>query len=199
MERALYSGGVRQLWFFLTHPRITWTIASSSTKCASLLEIPYWSQTAYLFGTRAAQYHIKPRQGATGEIPTAPAHNYLRQRLDEHLRRADAYFDFMIQFQTDADRMPIENPMVAWDEALSPYRKIASIRIPRQEGSGSPERVALCEQLSFNPWRTLPEHRPLGAINRARRAVYPAISQFRHQRNNVPVREPRPGESPELR
>jgi hypothetical protein len=196
MERALYSGGVRQLWFFLTHPRIAWTIATAFTKCASLLEIPYWSETAYLFGTRAVQYHIKSHQSPQSKIPTAPAHNYLRQRLEEDLRRADAHFDFMIQFQTDPYRMPIENPMVVWDEALSPFRKVAAIKIPRQEGSNSPERVALCEHLSFNPWRTLPEHRPLGVINRVRREVYSSISQFRHQRNNVAVREPQRSDQP---
>ena len=191
MERALYSGGLRQLWFFLTHFHITWLIFNESKKCANLLEVPYFSETAYLFGTRAVQYHIRPHLPARSKIPRNPKNNYLRERLEEHLARADASFDFMIQFQTDAEKMPIENPMVAWDEALSPYRKVATIKIPSQN-CDSPERVALCEHLSFNPWRTLPEHRPLGAVNRARREVYQAISQFRHYRNNVPVREPTP-------
>ena len=53
--------------------------------------------------------------------------------------------------------------------------------------------MQFCENLSFNPWRTLPEHRPLGSINRARLQVYPAISRFRHRKNNAPPwREPTP-------
>lgn len=191
MEQALYHGGLRQFWFFLTHPRITWTIVGAFKKCANLLEVPYFSQTAYLFGTRAIQYHIEPHQRARSTVPSDPSNNYLRERLVEHLARAGASFDFMVQFQTDAEKMPIENPMIAWDAALSPYRKVATIRILPQD-CDSPERMALCEHLSFNPWRTLPEHRPLGGINRVRREVYPAISQFRHHRNNVPVREPAP-------
>jgi hypothetical protein len=95
----------------------------------------------------------------------------------------------MIQFQTDAQKMPIENPMIAWDEKLSPYRKVATIKILSQR-CDSPTRRALCENLAFNPWRILPEHRPLGSINRARGAVYPAIAQFRHHQNNAPLREP---------
>jgi hypothetical protein len=189
MELALYNGGVRQLWFFLTHPFVTWTIATAFKKCANLLEIPYFSQTAYLFGTRAVQYHIRPHQRARSRVPSRPKHNYLRERLVDHLAGASASFDFMIQFRADPIKMPIENPMIAWNETLSPYRKVATIVIPRQD-CNSPGRVAICENLSFNPWRTLPEHRPLGAINRARREVYYAISQYRHRCNGVPVREP---------
>ena len=40
-----------------------------------------------------------------------------------------------------------------------------------------------CENLSFNPWHSLPAHRPLGGINRARKVVYPALSKLRHERN----------------
>jgi hypothetical protein len=189
LELALDKGGVSLAWFFLTHFRIAWNIFTSFKKCASLLEVPYWSQTAYLFGARAVQYHIKPRLPAISKIPRNATNNYLRQRLEEHLAKADACFDFMIQFQTDADKMPIEDPLVAWDEALSPYRKVAVIKIPSQR-CGSPARVAFCENLAFNPWRTLPEHRPLGGINRVRKEVYPVISRLRHDRNAVPVREP---------
>lgn len=194
METAIDRGRLHLLWFLLTHPQIAWTIFSASKKCANVLEIPYWSQTAYAFGERAVQYHIEPRQPAVSKLPESPTNNFLRERLQQQLAEGEAHFDFFVQFQTDPVRMPIERPIVAWDERLSPYRKVASIRIPRQD-CDTPERAALCENISFNPWRTLPEHRPLGGINRARRAVYPAISQFRHRRNNVPVREPRPGES----
>jgi hypothetical protein len=33
--------------------------------------------------------------------------------------------------------------------------------------------------LSFNPWRGLQAHRPLGAVNRVRRKVYLEISNHR--------------------
>jgi hypothetical protein len=36
----------------------------------------------------------------------------------------------MIQFQTDPKRMPLEDPGRAWDEALSPFQKVATIKIP---------------------------------------------------------------------
>ena len=191
MEIAIDKGGLSLLWFFITHPKIFFTITSSFKKCANLLEVPYFSQTAYKFGERAVQYHITPHQPATSKVPHDAPNNFLRQRLQEQLARSDAYFDFEVQFQTDAKKMPIENPSIPWDASLSPYRKVATIKIPKQ-GLGTPEQVAFCEHVAFNAWRTLPEHRPLGGINRVRKEVYPAISQFRHQRNAAPIREPRP-------
>lgn len=189
MEVALDDGGFNRLWFFLTHPRIALTVATAFKKCANLLEVPYFSQTAYLFGERAVQYHISPRQPAVSKMPRNETTNFLRERLIKDLADDDAYFDFEIQFQTDAKKMPIEDANVAWKEKLSPYRKVATIKIPSQS-CDSPAHRAFAENVSFNAWRTLPEHRPIGGINRARREVYPVISQFRHHRNAAPVKEP---------
>ena len=36
-----------------------------------------------------------------------------------------------------------------------------------------------CEQVAFNPWHCLAEHRPLGGMNRARRQIYEAMAQLR--------------------
>ena len=49
---------------------------------------------------------------------------------------------------------------------------------------------AFGENLSYTPWHSLAEHRPLGGINRARKVVYRAISMFRHECNHAPRREP---------
>jgi hypothetical protein len=33
--------------------------------------------------------------------------------------------------------------------------------------------------MTFNPWHALPDHRPLGGFNRARREIYRAMAEFR--------------------
>ena len=85
--------------------------------------------------------------------------------------------------------MPVEDPGKLWNEAISPFRKVATIKIPLQSFA-TPERDELGENLSFTPWHALPEHRPLGGINRARRVIYDLISIFRHKENNQLRREP---------
>jgi hypothetical protein len=47
--------------------------------------------------------------------------------MTQHLVSQDAYFDFKIQLQTDAVKMPVEDPTVEWNEQESPYVKVATI------------------------------------------------------------------------
>lgn len=63
---------------------------------------------------------------------------------------------------------------------MSPFQRVAIIRIPKQDISAK----------SWVDFAALPEHRPLGSNNRARRAIYEAISEFRHEMNGVPREEP---------
>jgi hypothetical protein len=83
--------------------------------------------------------------------------------------------------QTDPHTQPIEDASVEWKEHDSPYRAVARIQIPLQE-IGDPATVSACENTAFSPWHSLVEHRPLGSMNRARRAIYQAMAEFRSQR-----------------
>ena len=44
--------------------------------------------------------------------------------------------------------------------------------------------------LAFNPWHSLPAHRPLGNQNRARKAIYLELSRLRQSMNSQPHIEP---------
>ena len=85
--------------------------------------------------------------------------------------------------------MPVEDPSRVWSLELSPPRKVATLRILQQEFD-TPAIDTFGENLSFTPWHCLPEHRPLGAINRARKIVYEILSAFRHEANHAAQREP---------
>ena len=80
--------------------------------------------------------------------------------------------------------------MVEWKESEAPFFKGATITIPQQQFA-TPERDTFGENLSFTPWHALPQHRPLGAVNRIRWVVYETTSKRRHElNNNTPRREP---------
>ncbi|MEX0612760.1 MAG: hypothetical protein WD738_15425 [Pirellulales bacterium] len=85
--------------------------------------------------------------------------------------------------------MPIEDPRVLWSAKLSPFVKVATVRIPPQKFH-TPAQHEYGDNLSFNPWHCLPEHRPLGGINRARKIIYETMSKYRHARNSAPHDEP---------
>lgn len=180
----------RTFVFMLGHPRVMATLLKYQIRIGSLLEVKWFSSTPYLFGTRAVKYSLRPWQTSRTKVPSNPGINYLRDDLIRQLREGDVGFDFRIQFQLDPYKQPIENALVEWKEQDSPWHKIATLVLPRQD-IDSPEQMLFCEHLSTNPWRCLAEHRPLGGVNRVRKRVYYEGSQYRHKRNAVPVEEPR--------
>ena len=70
----------------------------------------------------------------------------------------------------------IENASTEWKDK---YVKVARIVIPAQEVD-SPELRLECERLFFTPWHGITAHKPLGGINRLRKAVYDASAFLRN-------------------
>jgi hypothetical protein len=166
-------------------------LIGSNIKCDHVFNIPYWSTQAYQFGTtdRAVKYFLKPSAENQLAYTDNKAENYLQLNMAKTLRSNTIRFDFFVQFQEDAEKMPIEDPTVKW---TSPFIKLGEINIPPQTFN-SPEQLKFGEDLSFNSWHCLPEHRPLGSFNRARKHVYIAMSKFRHKKNGLPDKEPEAG------
>jgi hypothetical protein len=157
------------------------------------LEQRYYSCVPYLLGEgRAVLYSVKPRSNLRSRIPRLPFRppdNYLRDAMVKTLSERDVEFDILVQTQTDPFRMPIENAAVRWPEKLSPFVPAATLRIPRQKFD-TPAQLAFANNLSYNPWHCVPEHRPLGNQSRARRRLYETLSHLRQSMNGTPHVEP---------
>jgi len=160
---------------------------------SSPFEAPYFSCVPYLLGEgQAMQYSVWPKTKKRTPIPRLPFRppdDYLRQAMVGALDAGDVELDFRIQRQTDPHLMPIENASVLWPERLSPRVSVATLRIPRQKFD-SPAQMEFAKRLSYNPWHSIAEHRPLGNQSRARRRMYLALSTLRHQMNAIPHYEP---------
>jgi len=157
----------------------------------SPMDIRYWSTTPYLYGTnRIVKYSLVPTSRIKSPLPPKLSDHYLTENMEKHLAANEASFDFMIQFQKDPSRMPVEDAGVEWSEKESPFIKVATLRIPPQ-AFRTREREELAEDLSFSPAHSLIDHRPIGGINRARVEIYRYLSEFRHKQNNKQLIEPR--------
>jgi hypothetical protein len=165
-----------------------WTKTQSSP-----FEAPYFSCVPYLLGEgRAMQYSVWPkskRRTPIPRLPLRPPDDYLRAAMVAALGEGDVELDFRIQLQTDPHLMPIENNGILWPEELSPRVSVATLRLPQQKFD-SRAQLEFAKRLSYNPWHTIAEHRPLGNQSRARRRMYYALSQLRHRENAVPHYEP---------
>ena len=163
-------------------------IAIRSTKVANPLDTRYWSTTPYLFGDTEMKFSARHCGPASPFIETTSP-DFLRENMQKHLAESEACFDFLVQLRKLPTEMPIEDPTIEWSEKDAPFIPVARITIPAQAFI-SPEQLAFCENLSFTPWHTIPEHRPLGGINRVRKTVYDTISRVRHELNGEEGREP---------
>lgn len=143
----------------------------------------YFSMAPYALGDQAVKFSAKPC--STNLTPVEPGDDpdVLRKMMID----LPACFEFQIQLQGDPHDMPVEDPTIVWSEKDSPFRTVARIEIPAQKVV---ENDSLCENLSFTPWHALPAHRPLGGINRVRKAAYAAISKWRHGENHAERKEP---------
>jgi hypothetical protein len=160
---------------------------------SSPFEAPYFSCVPYLLGDgQAMQYSVWPKtekRTPVPRLPMRPPDDYLRAAMVAALEAGDVELDLRIQRQTDPHLMPIENASVLWPERLSPRVSVATLRIPRQKFD-APAQMEFAKRLSYNPWHSIAEHRPLGNQSRARRRMYLALSTLRHQMNAVPHYEP---------
>jgi hypothetical protein len=192
---AVQGGLFHKLFFFMTHLPLVFHLLKAFIKIANPLQTRYFSTTPYLLGKNAVKYSTIPHVDVPDAIPENPNDDFLRLAMKKTLDHQDAFFDFCVQFQINKIDMPIENPTKIWSEKLSPFHKVATIRIMQQDFD-KPENDYLGEHISFNPWRSFAEHRPLGGINRTRKVVYEIISQFRHEYNGVERKEPDSWELP---
>jgi hypothetical protein len=152
----------------------------------SPLDNDYFTAAPFLFGEGfVAKFSAKAVSPVSGDLGDAINNDdYLRAALGKRLAitgGTDIEFHFQVQRRPieglDIEK-DIEDACTLWDEAKYPFKHVATITIPPQD-INAPERVAACEALVFSPWHGLVEHRPLGSINRLRRAVYEKSAELR--------------------
>ncbi len=183
MVRAIQGTVWNKLCFFAANPFVLLRILRAFKVFANPLQIRYFSSTPYLLGDHAVKYCATPTL-VSAQTPTPSGPNFLRDAMRAQLDSGDAEFVIGVQRQTNPHRMPVEDATVRWDEAVSPYLAVATLRIPKQNFD-TPERNRQGEDMRFSPWNCLPMHRPLGSLNRARRLVYHGISELRRRVNGV--------------
>ena len=157
---------------------------------ASLLHERFFSLSAYKLGDLNVKVSATP---CTQTPPTAVDRknpNFLREQMKGELSARDGCYNLMVQPQVAGKNMPVEDPTVEWKESDSPFVKVATITVPKQEFDTQPQND-FCEALSFSPWHALEAHRPIGGLNRIRKAVYLEDARYRRDKMNFVKAEPK--------
>ncbi|GGV25394.1 peroxidase family protein [Streptomyces spectabilis] len=157
--------------------------AATRHAVTSLAGETYWSRGAILWGDAGpVRYLLRPAGGAApGPRSDRRDPNHLRRDLEHRLASADVSFDLCVQRYVDETRTPIEDGATDWREAVAPALPVARLTIPSQDLDTAEARAAAgrVEELAFNPWYTTDDFRPLGNLNRARKAAYEASAAHR--------------------
>ena len=136
----------------------------------------FYSQAPLLYGDYMAKLCVSPVSDNLVALNEQSVNLHgrpdgLRTLVREFFAAQDATWEVRIQLCTDLDEMPIEDASVEWPQDSSPYRTVARITVQHQD-SWQPDMVeAVDEGLTFNPWRGLAAHRPLGSVMGARRGA----------------------------
>lgn len=147
----------------------------------------YFSNTAYKLGPHNIKFKIRScAEYSKTQADASQDPDFLKHTLAKELADKNACMQLMVQVQDTSKMMPIEDATVLWKEAEAPFLPVATLDIIQQTFD-TPKQQQFCEDLSFNPWNALAAHQPVGALNRARKFVYAASSEFRHKENNTQV------------
>lgn len=191
MKAVTSKSKLKLIGYFLNpfHWGLVGRLIKSMKKATNPLTEEYWSTQPYRFGAedKAVKYFLKPSKSNKIINEDMSDDDFLKVNLSQTLNTNAVEFDFFVQLQTNADTMPIEDPTVAW---TSKQQKVATIKIIKQDFD-SEEQLKFGENLSFNAWHSLSAHRPLGSFNRARKVAYEAMSKYRHDKNQIPMFEPK--------
>lgn len=181
----------RQFFMLLEVGLVSWATIRNP------LTATYHSMSPYLFSEdKVVRYVVGPARPQNGVprwrsfLSFPKSENFLRHALLRDLNPAphrpgeDFALDFSVRVRHAPGPDDAEDASRWWNAPQDRTVRLARIEIPGQDFL-EPNRRFDCEHMMINPWNCLPEHRPLGSINRMRLAVYLASLQIRQKMNMV--------------
>ncbi|TPW31348.1 catalase family protein [Pararhizobium mangrovi] len=155
----------------------------------------YYSATPFRYGDYVAKFSLAPVSddltARTGEsMPIGDDSDAIRNTVRDEMKAIEGRWELRVQLCRDLEKQPVEDPTVQWDEESSPFHTVAILEAGPQD-SWSAEKVAeIDEGMRFSVWTGITAHKPLGSINRARKATYRHSAGFRERFNRCPIHEP---------
>jgi len=168
--------------------------AESAAPNNHILGETFHTMAALRFGGYVAKLSAAPLSRSVRSLSgtTIPdTDSALRDLVVDFFRNNSAEYELRAQLLTDLNQMPVEDASVLWPENLSPHQPVGKLTFPAQDAYSPGRRVYADDVLSFNPWHTIEDHRPLGSIMRIRAKAYEMSSSFRHHMNAQPRLEPK--------
>ncbi|HEX6374515.1 MAG TPA: peroxidase family protein [Allosphingosinicella sp.] len=157
--------------------------AARKKKVRSVALETYWSRGAMCWGKdEAVRFLFRPAPGAApAPDPSKTDPEYLAKEAALRLADGDIVFELCLQRFVDRKRTPIEDTAIEWKADNAPPIPVATLTIRKGDVGCASARAnsRAIDGFAFNPWNTTNDFRPLGNLNRARKAAYDASAAHR--------------------
>jgi hypothetical protein len=175
VPRILFTIGLRT---FSILPKF---IKAVKAPVASLAQSSFYSALPIRCGPYAVRFAWSPLIAPSADCTLAGPTMYADD-LATRLRKGPIEYALELQFFVDENRTPIEDGSVDWPVDVAPYVRVGKLVIPQQDAASDRGRLVAerIQNLSFDPWHALAEHRPLGGMMRARKQAYFACGKGRN-------------------
>ncbi len=184
--------------YLAQHPKTRRILDEMAKVEGSVLTTTYWGILPFGAGEKqAVKYRLDPETLPENVANDAP--DFLATDMALRLRQSDYRFKFMVQRRTNPATMPLDAATVEWPESESPFIQVATLVIPRQDIQARGQ-AEYGQSLAFNIFRVPPEQAPVpeSSIAAARKAVYAASADTRHEANGQPLQDPQAPRQPAL-
>lgn len=186
-----YAGVVQKDYpgYLTSHPKTRRILDDMVVSEGSVLTTTYWGVLPFRMGSEIVKYRLDPVTSPSN-VPDDDA-DYLAIDLAQRLSAAEYSLILSVQLRTEPDAMPLDRATEPWSEEASPYVPVARLRIPRQDVLARGQKE-YAQNLAFNIWRAPSENLPdpESTIALARRAVYAAGANLRHDANGETRSDP---------
>ncbi len=108
--------------FFQTRPEeMRAVMVVRGQRISSPIQVRYWSMSPYRLADRAIKFFATPISRTTNKPPAETGPDFKRDVMMEQLGEEDVYYKSGVQLQADPVSMPVEDPVVLWDETEAPF------------------------------------------------------------------------------
>ena len=162
----------------------------------------YYSVTPFRYGDYIAKFSLVPvspdlRRFQDEKIKIDGRADAIRETVQREMRSTQGVWELRVQLCRDLEKQPVEDPTTEWKEAEAPFARVAIISVEPQDSWDRAGVQRVDEEMRFSIWTGLAAHRPLGNINRARKAPYEHSAAFRAEFNRCPIHEPNAAAAPQ--
>lgn len=136
----------------------------------------YNTVIAYRWGETGAKFYLEPCDPAS--LLSTDFNKNIRYDILKQLAHTDICFNMFVRLQADSCHEPIDLISKFWTRTN--LKKVGQLIIPKNNVLFQQDK---CQNFHFNICNGIEEHKPIGAISRARCRVYESVSEWRIEQN----------------